>query len=264
MIWRVRRPRKALLVTSERKVRTNRTNARRSTGPRSAVGKARAAQNARRHGLSQDVLADPSLAAEVDRLADALARLAKPLDLRDLARRVAEAEVDFSRVRRYRLQRMAEAMKLTMSENATTPPEVLERALVSLVKELKRVDRYERRALSRRKFAIRDFAKARQQGLSGIASWSVLRPPRRRPPRRLPPPTEPVCVSGYDYLFRWLRAESRALTEQLAVAEARADARAAAQALPPLSNEEKVERMLAQLDAENGGTAWRKGPIDGK
>jgi hypothetical protein len=39
-------------MTSLRKTQANRSNALRSTGPRSAAGRAVAAQNARRHGLS--------------------------------------------------------------------------------------------------------------------------------------------------------------------------------------------------------------------
>ncbi len=39
-------------MTSSRKINTNRENARKSTGPSSVAGKQRAAQNARRHGLT--------------------------------------------------------------------------------------------------------------------------------------------------------------------------------------------------------------------
>src|SRR4051812_6559710 len=39
-------------MTSERRIAANRANARRSTGPRTAAGKLRAIQNARRHGLA--------------------------------------------------------------------------------------------------------------------------------------------------------------------------------------------------------------------
>ena len=45
---------------------------RRSTGPRSAAGKARSAKNAVRHGLSVPVLADPELSREVRELAQRL------------------------------------------------------------------------------------------------------------------------------------------------------------------------------------------------
>ena len=56
-------------MTSERRQRANRANARSSTGPKTAGGKARAAQNAFRHGLNVSVLSDPSLAPEVEAMA---------------------------------------------------------------------------------------------------------------------------------------------------------------------------------------------------
>jgi hypothetical protein len=52
-------------MTSARKIKTNRVNAKACTGPKTTQGKVRAAQNARRHGLSSSVLADPFLSAEV-------------------------------------------------------------------------------------------------------------------------------------------------------------------------------------------------------
>src|SRR5882724_10564135 len=61
-------------VTSERKCAANRRNARASTGPRTAAGKARVARNARRHGLNVAVAADPVLAREVEALAQAICR----------------------------------------------------------------------------------------------------------------------------------------------------------------------------------------------
>jgi hypothetical protein len=49
-------------VTTERQKAANRQNARRSTGPRSAEGKARASRNATRHGLTARLLVDDILA----------------------------------------------------------------------------------------------------------------------------------------------------------------------------------------------------------
>jgi hypothetical protein len=89
----------------------------------------------------------------------------------DEAKRVAEAQVDLLGVRQIRLAIYSEIQGLgTMRiQNASTENqwqpggelEVGERAglgerLGALAKELIKVDRYERRALSRRKFAIRD------------------------------------------------------------------------------------------------------------
>src|ERR1700738_4004383 len=57
---------------SERKRAANRRNARSSTGPRTAAGKARVAQNALRHGLNVAVADDPLLTEEVERIARAI------------------------------------------------------------------------------------------------------------------------------------------------------------------------------------------------
>ncbi|WGR73896.1 MULTISPECIES: hypothetical protein [unclassified Bradyrhizobium] len=40
-------------MTSKRQIEANRANAKKSSGPRTAAGKARASRNARRHGLSR-------------------------------------------------------------------------------------------------------------------------------------------------------------------------------------------------------------------
>ena len=55
------------------RVRANRANARRSTGPKTLGGKSAASRNALRHGLAIPVTVDPSLADEVERLARMIA-----------------------------------------------------------------------------------------------------------------------------------------------------------------------------------------------
>lgn len=89
-------------MSSGRQVAANRANAQKSTGPRTAAGKARASGNARRHGLTaapewqavarwyRIILDDPGAAPD-------------PLDLdsfRRAARDLAEAEAQLERVRR--------------------------------------------------------------------------------------------------------------------------------------------------------------------
>src|SRR5215831_16410165 len=51
--------RRGARVTTERQRAANRRNARSSTGPRTAAGKARVAQNAVRHGLNVAIADDP-------------------------------------------------------------------------------------------------------------------------------------------------------------------------------------------------------------
>jgi hypothetical protein len=97
-------------MASMRKIAANRTNAQASTGPRTTKGKARASQNARRHGLSQSVTSNPVLSAEVEALAREIAGEVSDLDIVELARAVAEAQIDMVRIRRARRDFLARNM----------------------------------------------------------------------------------------------------------------------------------------------------------
>ena len=174
-------------MTSERKIRANRANARASTGPRTTWGRTRAARNALRHALSLPVCSIPALSEEVQSGPGANA------ETQALARRVAEAQIDLRRVRYARHQFLSDTlskeyygsyansrkklkvlrallrpnppdMSLDTLEFATsTPqgPDKLATILSGEANKLLAMDRYERRALARRKFAIRAFDAAR-------------------------------------------------------------------------------------------------------
>jgi hypothetical protein len=133
-------------MKSERRTRANRLNAKLSTGPRSANGKTRSAQNARRHGLSLSV-SSPTLSEQVKSLAIEIAGdLADPRKLAR-AQEIAELQVTLLRIRQVR-DEIFKGM-----ERCSSPEE-----RDVLIARLSALDRYEGRALSKRKFAIREFA----------------------------------------------------------------------------------------------------------
>jgi hypothetical protein len=183
-------------LTSDRKLKANRGNARASTGPKTAHGRARAARNALRHGLSLPTCSNPALSEEVEALAREIAGRDATLEILELARRVAEAQIDLRRVRYARhdflsdslsnqhydssartrmklkvirglLDDSAPAMSIErLAKFLTSTPEGPHKLALILSQEAKQLlamDRYERRALSRRKFAIRAFDDARKQ-----------------------------------------------------------------------------------------------------
>lgn len=186
-------------MTSAQKIEANRVNARASTGPKTGAGKVRVSQNARRHGLNLSVLADPTLSEEVESLAAEIAGRGANSEIKGLARRIAEAQVDLVRIRRARHELISRKLNDPDYESAatilrrdrfvvayakeygpTTPmpasfqdmfglnerlngPEKFAAILADVTKKLVAIERYERRALSRRKFTIRDFDANRRQ-----------------------------------------------------------------------------------------------------
>jgi hypothetical protein len=97
-------------VTSERKIRANRANARASTGPKTTHGRSHAARNALRHALSLPVYFDPALSAEVEALTRKIAGTDANAEQQQRARPIAEAQIDLRRVRYARHQLLSHAL----------------------------------------------------------------------------------------------------------------------------------------------------------
>ncbi len=138
-------------MTSPAQILASRRNGRAGTGPGSAAGKARASRNARRHGFTLPVAAEPALAREVVDVADDIvrsvgARAGDPAT-HALACRIAEAMIDLRRIRLAKLPLLA-ALHAAPTRTRRT------------LRALARLDRYERHALWRRRTAVRAFATA--------------------------------------------------------------------------------------------------------
>jgi DNA gyrase/topoisomerase IV subunit B len=146
--------------------------------------------------LSLPVYSDPALSEEVGTLARGLAGTCANTEMQELARRVAEAQIDLHRVRDARHQLLSRALsdpyyddrtnvrkKLAVIRHLLQPnapdvpleavtkyltrmpegPQKLAMIAIQEVQQLSAMDRYERQALSRRKSAIRAFDLAKRQ-----------------------------------------------------------------------------------------------------
>jgi hypothetical protein len=151
-------------VSSARKIAVNRTSARSSTGPKTALGRARAARNALRHGLNVPIYSDPAMTEERDILAREIAGAEAHAEIEVLARGVAEAYLDLRRVRLARHHHLLEALRADGQTDVASPIDIGAGKFAltaSQTKKLLAMDRYEGSARLRLKSAIEAFDEAR-------------------------------------------------------------------------------------------------------
>jgi hypothetical protein len=175
----------------------NRRNARHSTGPRTAAGKARAARNARRHGLTVSPVTDPALMREAAALARAILQMVQMGT--DPESQSPENQAPASQISEDSLRHLR-AMQIAIAHVRVLRVRRAKRALYArglgwdeLTRQLASLDRYEGRALACRKMAMRRFdaeptreiSQARQNeatvaNQSAISIGWVKTPARRR------------------------------------------------------------------------------------
>ncbi len=169
----------------------NRRNAQYSTGPKSLLGKQRVSQNAKKHGLSLPLRMNPYWSGEIERLARLVFKDENESAPIDLAANFVDAQLDLVRIRQARADIIRKAYRpgRIHSEQhgidtpGADPPDciasafdacleqasqfvdllksdtkVVDGAYIDLSEEdldsLVKLERYERRALSRRKKAM--------------------------------------------------------------------------------------------------------------
>ena len=151
-------------MPSDRKIAANRQNSQRSTGPRTALAKKRVKRNALRHGLAATIVNAPGIPAETDRLAQAICGSDAGPAQREQAQIIAECELLLLRVRAARVK-IFEEISWTAPVQRSDESSVLshQQDATSCLQRLMRLERYERRVLSRRKYAIRAFSVLSQE-----------------------------------------------------------------------------------------------------
>jgi hypothetical protein len=171
-------------MASERQIAANRRNARNSTGPHSGAGKKRASRNAYRHGLTLSVTSTAAYAKQLAKLVREIAGDTKDAIVLERARAIAQAELDLARVRRAKVALIERActfgelepplvlssatqiirfvnaldrgrliLPTPVDTSATMPshePDRSAEAIRRLLPELRKLERYERRAAARR------------------------------------------------------------------------------------------------------------------
>ena len=143
-------------MSSEKQIEANRRNAQKSKGPRTAAGKARASRNSRKHALTTISRNNPRFAPRIEAIARAIWSEATNAELWEQALIIGECTT---------LLACAQAERIALIEQLLGGPCVhiadtqgAGRAELGLAaRDLNRLERYERRALSRRKRATETF-----------------------------------------------------------------------------------------------------------
>jgi hypothetical protein len=131
-------------VASDRQIAANRKNAKKSTGPLSKAGKDRSSKNAFRHGLART---ESPLRSEIAELARLLSGAPKDADPTFVSIDAADAQMTLIEVKKMKTETLDRFLKGDRTCDDTH----------QMNEELRKLDRYEQRALRRRKRALKAF-----------------------------------------------------------------------------------------------------------
>jgi len=129
-------------LATDKQTVANQRNAKKSTGPRTKAGKERVGKNAVKHGLAAAVADEETNAIAERLLADLFPGQDCSIIARERAREIAKLQSIIIRAR---------TAKTELLNSASGEPERGE-----LLDRYRRIDRYEHRALSRKKTLLRD------------------------------------------------------------------------------------------------------------
>jgi len=138
-------------MATDRQIAANRRNGSLGRGPKTSAGKARSSRNALKHGLSIPVNRDKTLRRQIEVLARILAQ-SEAGNVFGQARAAAEAELELARARAV-LEAVLTRAGITAEWNGGPEQGT---ALIHVLPKLQRLERYERRAFSKRRRALRD------------------------------------------------------------------------------------------------------------
>jgi len=138
-------------MATRRQIAANRRNGSLGRGPKTSAGKACSSRNALKHGLSIPVNRDKTLRRRIEGLVRILAQSEAENAFRQ-GRALAGAEVEVTRARAA-LEAMLTRTGITAGWNGGPEQGA---ALIHALPELQRLERYERRAFSKRRRALRD------------------------------------------------------------------------------------------------------------
>ncbi|MGI9352830.1 MAG: hypothetical protein ACR2O3_14800 [Rhizobiaceae bacterium] len=147
-------------MTSAKQIAANQENAKRSTGPKTKAGKIRSRKNALRHGLASVILEGSPEDQEVNNIARAILGPSNTDSAATyFAREAAEAENTLRHVREVKVElfntlKFKDEIALAVSDQFADP-KTLPSNFNELLEQSINLDRYERRARSRRKKALR-------------------------------------------------------------------------------------------------------------